>query len=613
MLIAFGLPPGCAGPGPTLFPVAPIDCRSFPDGTAERLYDTNGDGTADYGERLSPAGVIKMLRYDTNGDGLPGDATANVMFQDLQNEIAVLDADGNRLHDYTSDTICCFDFRDVDPDRPDRGLALGPPDTWPASRLDFLPPRSSWIVACSLPEQMALAGNRLLVACSGSNEVQSFDVAADGALSARETAGNLFRTGMNPFDLVVSPDGNRAYVAERLGEYVTVLDLVAGPTAPQRRILVGDVSGGEFPASDAEIGEMVNFVTAPFTVDGDQTCVHCHREGGNLAKPIAMPLQQSFAWGTRMPMSYRGAFDTRPWFFETAMDETNFFPVINEFDRKENFCCEQLDPLVWSLYPSATACLADPTLAGCNHVLDCRTDPPPECAARPYGSPSLVRNDHFLAAAMGIIGRDRTIGDALYIETVGTDGSILREPMPLDFNGVTRALGLFLLVRPRFLPNPNATLGLPAARRGRALYESPTVGCNHCHPLPVTAVSITFNPFEVPLRFPAVITPRLGPSDENVDVITPGFLQTFPESEQDASGARFGVPQIRGIWDRAEMFYHDGRVRTLREALAPPGHPALGPGEVGRNETFGIRDTHGATSNLTTEELEDLITFLLTL
>ncbi len=95
--------------------------------------------------------------------------------------------------------------------------------------------------------------------------------------------------------------------------------------------------------------------------------------------------------------------------------------------------------------------------------------------------------------------------------------------------------------------------------------------------------------------------------------MTPGFLQTFPEAQQDQGGVRFGVPQLRGIWDRAQGFFHDGRAPSLREALATPGHPGLRPGERGFNETDGMPDTHGATSTLSAEELDDLVAFLLTL
>ncbi len=547
--------------------------------------------------------------FDTDGDGKPGDGTANVMFQDLQNEIAVFDRSGDRLHNYTSDSIAFRDYRDVDPDEPDRGALLPAPDTWPASRAAFLPSKDTWLVACALPEQMSLRGQQLFVVCSGSNEVQHFGVQPNGQLSTEQQAGGLFTTGMQPQGITVDAERKLAYVAERLGEYVTVLDLEKGPGA-EHRILVGDVSGGEFPATDAEIGEAINFVSAGLSIDGDLTCVHCHREGGNMAKPVAMPLQADPVYGVRMQMAYRGAFDTRPWFFESAMDENNFFPVINEFARKENFCCEQLDPLIWSKYPSLNQCAADASLSGCDHVLHCSDNPPPECANRRYGSKHLTRNAHFSAAMQALVGRDQSFGDGLFDEYLDVDGNTVREGVRLDFTGATRAVGLFLMQRPRLLPNPNAWLALPSQRAGARLFESTATGCATCHPLPTTTIS-TGDPAALPIRFPALITPRRNPiTGADADLVNPRFEGTFPDTEQDARGLHVGVPQLRGIWDRAARFYHDGRARSLLEALATPGHPALTPDQVGYNETNGMPDTHGATSHLSAEQLEDLAKFL---
>lgn len=550
--------------------------------------------------------------FDTNNDGLPGDGTANVMFGDLQNEIAVLSHQGELLKNYTADTMCCGDFRDVDPDTPGRGALLPAPDTWPASRLDFLPPKTDWQVGCALPEQMALHQSVLAVVCSGSNEVQTFNVAQDGSLSARETAGGLYKTGMNPHGITISADGSTAYVAERLGEYVTVLDLQAGPGA-ERRILVGNVEGGEFPATDAELGEAFNSVTGPFSIDGDQTCVHCHREGNNMAKTFGMPLQEDAIYGTRMPMAYRAAADTRPWFLEGGMDETNFFPVINEFSRKENFCCELSDPLIWSAYPTTAECAADSGLTGCNHVQNCPSDPPPECASRNYGSTYLTRDEHFLGVSMDVFGRQEAFGDVL------RDLEDPSRPVALDFRGIARTVGLFLLQKPRLLPNPYAALPedtafAQSAKRGRGLYQSIATGCDTCHPLPLTTVTEDFNPFAMPLRFAPLVTPRLNPiTGEDADRAVAGFLAAFPGVLQDEAGLYIGVPQLRGIWDRAAMFYHDGRAPSLHEALASPGHARLEAGEVGHNETYGMADTHGATSHLTAKQLEDLVAFLLTL
>lgn len=558
---------------------------------------------------------------DGDEDGAPGDGTGNVMFQDLQNELEVFDTTTlSAVAHVTSDTICCHDYRDVDPDDPARGQAIPAPETWPPERAAAMSPRDTWIVGGALPTRLAPLGppaggvQRLLVIFSASNQAQRLDLdLATGALSAPD-GDLLYPTGHAPVDVVAAPDGRTAYVVARLGEDVTVLPTGAPPDpgAPRDRIVVGDTSGGDFPATDVELGELFNNVTAPLTVDGDQSCVHCHRDGGNLDRVVAMPLQTDRLWGSRQVQAYRGAFDTRPWFLEAAMDEKNFFPVLNEFDRKENFCCEQLDPLIWPAYPSVGDCLDDPALAGCDHVLDCEATPPPECATRQYGSPHATRNAFLLAAAEALSGRRTTFGDSLVL--AGTD-----EPIALDFDGVTRAIGLFLLASPRLPPNPNRALGLAAAERGRALYERPEVGCATCHPLPVTTVASepAFSPAGVAVRLPPVITPSLNPAGQICDTVTQGFRDTFQvgtlgPTEQGPEGIHFGIPQLRGLWDRAPRFFHDGRARSLRSALLPPGHPALG-GAPGFNERYGMPDSHGGTSQLSAEEIDDLLAFLSTL
>ena len=548
---------------------------------------------------------------DLDDDGAPGDHTANVVFQDVQNEIGVIDTTTLReVHRYTSDTICCRDYRDVDPDRPSRGLAIPAPDTWAPDVLRWLPPRETWIVAGALPEAMVVDAGALWVAYPGSNEVQGFTIGADGSLSPRQVAGGLLRTGFNPKAIVVT--GGRVVTANRLGESLTVFAPGAG-SADGLPIVVGDVSGGAFPATDAEIGEAINEMTAAFTVDGDQTCVHCHRDNGAIARAVVMPLQADRVWGSRNIMAQRGLYDTRPWFFESAMAEDNFFPVLNEFARKENFCCEQLDPTVWPAYPDFGTCRAAPSTPGCDAVLDCEASPPPECAARPYPVPSLRRSTFMREGALRLLGRDMTFGDAVY--EVALDGS--RRPRPLDFEGVTRAIGVFMLRTPRLLPNPNRFLDLPSARRGRVLFEDAAVGCGLCHPLPNTTTAnqpVLFSPAGMPVRFPPVLSPTRAPDGSDASRVTPGFIQTFPQTAQGPEGLRVGATPLRGLWDRPKTrLLHDGRARSLREALATPGHPALRPGEVGHNERDGVFDTHGGTSQLDRYQLEDLMNFLLSL
>lgn len=550
---------------------------------------------------------------DGDLDGSPGDGTANVVFQDLQNEIDVLRlADLTLEHRYTSDTIAHRDYRDVDPDRPEAGLELPAPDTWPPERAAFLPPPETWIVAGAMPERVVPftrsdGSPAVAVVYGGTSEVQTFDVGEDGALTPRETAGGLYPTGMGAMDAAVV---DRALVVvARLGESLSVLDLDT-PATRTREVVVGDVGGGPFPATDAELGEAFNTLTALFTVDGDQTCVHCHRDGSPIGKDVSMPLLVDPAFGTRLVMSYRGAADTRPWFFEAGMDDSNFFPVINELARRENFCCEGTDPRIWRALPARADCDADPTREGCGHVLHCEDDPPPACAERGYGSPYLRRDAHFRAAAMRVFGRDTTFGDVLYTERLASDGTIERRPLTLGFEGITRALGVFLRTRTRLLPNPSAALPSADVALGAVLYASSEVGCASCHPLPLAATAV---PGDARLALPFVVTPERHPeTGVDVDRITAGFLGTFPRAQQDGAGLRIGVTSLRGAWDRVR-FLHAGSARSLREVLLTPGHAARLPGERARNERDGVPNTHGGTGHLDAREIDALVAFLETL
>lgn len=544
---------------------------------------------------------------DTNHDGLPGDGTPNVNFQDLQNELLVVDvSSGEVLWRYTSDSLCCEDFRDVHSDDLAR---YG----------DLHPPENRWIVGGALPEQVVASGDQVWVTYSGSNEFQSFSIdPTTGAL----TPGDVFETqGHNPHGIAV--DDEQVFVAHRLsetlGQYTTM-------GVHQASHVVGDVTEGAFPATDAEVGELFNFVTAPFTVDGDQTCAHCHREGSNIDKAFSMPLTRYGGVGSRMTMAYRGAADTRPWFMEAAFDETNFKPVMNEFARIENFCCED-----YTLWPNGAPA-------------DCEANPPPECSEvnassldgfaavrgtssfvhdRPTSAPS--RDRFYLDRAGEVIGRTESFGDGVYRTDPITQESF---PLPLNFDGITRSLGLFLLQDTHLLPNPNR-VDSDVAERGKAVFESTEAGCQFCHPSPTFAASTDHNPFDVPLRMGPVVSPNRAGDDTNLDLLASGFMETFPRSEQDSCEqvcgddcavddgvcddlrtVYLGVTSLRGIWDRADSMLHDGRAQGLREVLCTPGHPALKEGERGYNEVDGVPDLHGGTSHLSEREIEDLISYL---
>ena len=411
------------------------------------------------------------------------------------------------------------------------------------------------------------------MAYQASSEVEAFDV--DPALGTLRPVTPRTAVGFAPG--AAACVGTGVAVVASLAE---TLETVRSPGAAAEALVVGDVAGGRFPATDAEIGEMLNVATAPFTVDGDQSCVMCHREFGGIEKPFSMPLLRH-PEGTRMTMQHRGLADTRPWFFETAMDENNFFPVLNEFARVENFCCT--DPSLWSAEHPAPA--------------DCETSPPPVCATRPWPRSLPTRNAFYMAQAQRVLGRTRTFGDAF--------------DAPLNFQGLTRALGLSLLLRSRLLPNPNPREST-SVRRGEGLFFSQDTGCANCHPPPGFALSSNDSLSQAP-RFLPVISPLRAADGRNLDLVSDGFRGTFPDTHQDATAIQFGATSLRNIWAHSHRFLHDGRARSLREVLVPPGHPALLPGERGFNEVDGIPNTHGATSQLSPGQIEDLTAFLLSL
>ncbi|MCP4499859.1 MAG: beta-propeller fold lactonase family protein [Deltaproteobacteria bacterium] len=551
---------------------------------------------------------------DTNHSGTPGDGTPNVNFQDLQNEIAVIHVDsGEIVHRYTSDTICCRDYRDVDPSDVSR-------------RGNLLPPESTWIVEGALPEQVAVSprdSSQIFVTYSASNEVQSFSIDDEGALTSSRT----FRTsGHSPHGLAIAEDA--VFIVHRLSESLGKYTL-DGSTSHWTANL-GFSHNPDFPATDVEIGELVNDVTSFYTVDGDQSCAHCHRETGNIDKAFSMPLTKYGGLGSRMTMAYRGAADTRPWFFESAMDETNFRPVINEFARIENFCCS--DYTLWG-GATPTGCEeGNPIQCGENNAgsrdgFDAHRGD--ETISNPRPTAFSSRDLFYLDSSMQLFGRSRSFGDSLFYENPVT---LDRTDIPLDFDGITRSLGMFLMATPKLLPNPNDSQS-SAAKRGEAIFNSGGTGCAGCHPAPTFAVSTDVNPQNLPLRFGPVVSPNRSASGVNLDLFSPGFSGVFPAAEIDSCAeicgaescaednhicddlrqVKFGVPSLRGIWDRADSMLHDGRAQSLKEVICTPGHPALYEGETGFNENNGIPNSHGSTSHLSPDEIEDLIVFMLSL
>jgi cytochrome c peroxidase len=103
----------------------------------------------------------------------------------------------------------------------------------------------------------------------------------------------------------------------------------------------------------------------------------------------------------------------------------------------------------------------------------------------------------------------------------------------------------------------------PAARRGQDVFRSAKAACNTCHG---------------------------GPE------LTDGKIHVVGLEEPDDAYRGYNPPSLRGVYDK-DPYLHDGRSKTLRDALKGPHSP----------------ESVTALGELTEQELDDLIAYLKTL
>jgi hypothetical protein len=103
------------------------------------------------------------------------------------------------------------------------------------------------------------------------------------------------------------------------------------------------------------------------------------------------------------------------------------------------------------------------------------------------------------------------------------------------------------------------------------------------------------------VRLNALIQVNLANADRG---FIPGNVRGSPLSN---------TPSLRGIWYQSNFLRH-GLAHTFREAVLAPGHPALGPGELGfATDALGNIDVHGATSKLSSSDLDALFQYVQTI
>lgn len=514
------------------------------------------------------------------------DGTAQEKFRDITNDLVILDPAaaavdaylaGEEFTRYTSDSF----------------------EALPGDKKGDVPPELMKVVG-AFPEQIAVADNRIYVTMSGTFEVQEWEVRADAPPAERLQPRRVFTTGFKPVGIAAAKDS--LIVANHLAESVTFVDLTTG----ESKALSLSRLESAFPANDFERGEF--FVqTSVFSADQDQSCVHCHyRDTSDGRKwSVSQVMGQSRSGeertgGSREVPDIRGLVLDVPFFSEgtltideplTMMMEQNplidFQGVIPAGDYTNLFVL----PGEESLYAKSADAVVVATGKWKQEGLTV--------------ADLLKRREvHMSRVAQRWLGKPYTFRDFQFF------------------------IGAYQAGEGRFLPNPVDSEDL-MVRHGRAIFESPRVGCSQCHPAP--AFTDKAHAYNQNHSFPPLVSPVARDnvhslvSADRVDFIN-GFVRPWDQADRgrvEEHEGYFVAPSLRGLWSRPQAILHHGHALNLREVICPPAHPALRPYpyerrdaprpgriELGHNELNGVPDTHGTTSHLNVWDVECLTRYL---
>ncbi len=211
-----------------------------------------------------------------------------------------------------------------------------------------------------------------------------------------------------------------------------------------------------------------------------------------------------------------------------------------------------------------------------------------------------------------------------------------------DFRDFQRFIGEFQVAETRLMPNPFDQRS-PSVARGRLLFNDLGVGCAVCHKPPQftdKGEALTHNKERV---LPSLIS--FTPREKSFTLVGPHYMDTANGYVRDLEGWEPGGVEkkqgevttfpLRGLFDRPFAFLHHGRAISVRETFASPDHYSLrrfkyaplrggepirpGAKERGFNELSFLKektfmlDTHGATSHLNAQQVQDLENFLLSI
>ncbi len=515
------------------------------------------------------------------------DGTAQEKFRDITNDIIVFDPSVNNLAAYKAN----------------KDFTRYTSDSFEALEGDKKGDVSEELmkVVGAFPEQIAQEGNFIYVTMSGTFQVQEWEINFDAQPYEMLIPRRVFNTGFKPMGIAVA--GNSLLVANHLDESLSLISLDDGT----EKTIKLKSSYPAFPSTDFERGEF--FVqTSIFSVDQDQSCVHCHYRDASDGKrwSVSQVMGQSRngeerTGGSREIPDLRALIHKVPFFIEgtLSMDEAltmmmehnplvDFQGMTPAGDFSQIFVNEQDEK---SFTKSADAIVVATGKKWDNTEVDLA-----DLAKR--------RETFFHSQTQKYFGKDYT------------------------FREVQKFIGDYQADEPRTLPSPVDKTS-PMVIHGEELFNSPLVGCAACHPAPSFTDKV--NVYNQNKAFPPLITPTSRDnihtliSADRIDYLN-GYEREWDPNDTGRIEEKEGfyvVPSLLGIWARPQRFLHHGGAMSLREVLCTPGHPALRPfpptrviperpehWEIGQNELNGVPDTHGVTSHLSVWDIECLIKFI---
>lgn len=482
-----------------------------------------------------------------------------------------------------------------------------------------IPPELQRVVG-SFFEWSAVDGDRLFTSMAGSFEVVEWKVAPAAAPYARFEPVRVYKTGLRPVGVAVTPD--TIYVANQLGESISIINRKSGEA---QEILVGNRARPPLD-TDAEKGELIVHSTQ-FSSDNDTSCLHCHYRdtgdgrGWGAAETIGQDKQGRVTHGGTLGIpAMRNIHALQPYYFEG----THRLSEGQGADIAEQASSVDFDRPIWAgdftKYDSPI-----PQQARKNRAEELKE----RVSVHKLGSLGYDlderRNEFFRQQSMKLFG-------AAY-----------------DLKDMYRFVGAWLGSNNHLLPTPYDREH-PSVKRGAAIFNDASVMCAVCHTPPEftnKSAELTHNKTRA---LPQLTTSTRRDASYTLTSVRAVELangeKDFDMEPQDTGRVEhkeggFTTMQLRGIFDRPPVFLHHARTRSLREAIATPEHRALrryrlpvfmgleqiraGRMEIGFNENTARRpsgelnlpdqiiDTHGGTSQLRQRQLDDLVNFMLSI